>query len=86
MPNEDGEFSRLLTRTAVSLAQQRHLSTTAEGLETAAYVEAARQLGCTLGQGYALSYPLSEEQLADLLRQLKDVRAEQKEAGEVRGA
>lgn len=86
LPNEDGEFSRLLTRTAVSLAQQRHLSTTAEGLETAAYVEAARQLGCTLGQGYALSYPLSEDQLTDLLRQLKDVRAEQKEAGEVRGA
>lgn len=78
LPNEDGEFSRLLTRTAVSLAQQRHLSTTAEGLETAAYVEAARQLGCTLGQGYALSYPLSGKQLADLLGQLKDVCTEAK--------
>ncbi|MDO4245382.1 MAG: EAL domain-containing protein [Deinococcus sp.] len=86
LPNEDGEFSRLLTRTAVSLAQQRHLSTTAEGLETAAYVEAARQLGCTLGQGYALSYPLSEEQLADLLRQLKDVRTGHKGVEGRRGA
>ena len=67
LPEPSGEFSRQLTRNAVNLAQYQHTVITAEGLESAAHVEAARQLGCPLGQGYALSYPLTAEQLSGLL-------------------
>ena len=67
LPEPSGEFSRQLTRNAANLAQYQHTVITAEGLESAAHVEAARQLGCPLGQGYALSYPLTAEQLSGLL-------------------
>ncbi|GGI90751.1 EAL domain-containing protein [Deinococcus wulumuqiensis] len=63
-----GDFSRQLMRSAAQLAQSQNATTTAEGLESAAHVEAARRLGCQLGQGYALSYPLTAEQFTQLLQ------------------
>ena len=48
-----------IVQTITSLAGSLGLTTTAEGIETAAQLEHLRALGCTLGQGYLFSRPLS---------------------------
>lgn len=53
----------------VSLANQFGCQVVAEGVETAAELEAAKALGCHLIQGYYLGRPMAEESFMSLLRQ-----------------
>ena len=58
---------RALLTMLLQLANNLGLSAVGEGAETAAEVEALRELGCDLVQGYWFSQPLSAEQLTDFL-------------------
>jgi diguanylate cyclase (GGDEF)-like protein len=51
----------------VELGHALGLVVVAEGVETAAQLEALRALGCDTAQGYAVGHPVSEEQLEALL-------------------
>jgi EAL domain-containing protein (putative c-di-GMP-specific phosphodiesterase class I) len=53
-----GLASAEIGRTIIGLAQSLSLSVTAEGTETAAQVEALRDLGCTNVQGFHFSRPV----------------------------
>jgi diguanylate cyclase (GGDEF)-like protein len=53
-----GLASAEIVRTIIDLAQSLSLSVTAEGAETAAQVEALRDLGCTNVQGFHFSRPV----------------------------
>ena len=52
----------------VSLAHALELDSIAEGVETAAQLDALRALGCDFAQGYYFSPPKPPEELEDLLR------------------
>jgi diguanylate cyclase (GGDEF)-like protein len=47
-----------IVRSVVMLARELHMTVTAEGIETAAQLEAVRALGCDEAQGYFFSAPL----------------------------
>ncbi|MEY2569561.1 MAG: hypothetical protein QOE35_4090 [Actinomycetota bacterium] len=47
-----------IVRSVVMLAREMHMTVTAEGIETAAQLDAVRALGCDDAQGYYLSAPL----------------------------
>ena len=51
----------------VNIAAARQITTTAEGVETEAQMEALRQLECTEMQGYLFSRPLSAADIRRLL-------------------
>ena len=53
-----GESNRAIVRAVATLAQGLGLEVTAEGLETAAHIAWAREVGCALGQGYYFAPPL----------------------------
>jgi EAL domain-containing protein (putative c-di-GMP-specific phosphodiesterase class I) len=55
----------------LTLASALRLSTVAEGIETAPQRDQLRALGCTYGQGYLFSRPLSGDQIASLLVPLR---------------
>jgi EAL domain-containing protein (putative c-di-GMP-specific phosphodiesterase class I) len=50
-----------VARAVIDLGRTLRLQTVAEGIEDAAQLDALRQLGCDLGQGYHLSRPLDPE-------------------------
>lgn len=50
--------ARATVEAALDAARQRNLSVVAEGIETPSHVQLLRELGCRVGQGYALSKPL----------------------------
>jgi diguanylate cyclase (GGDEF)-like protein len=50
-----------VARTVVELGRTLRLETVAEGIEDAAQLEALRELGCDLGQGYHLARPLEAD-------------------------
>ncbi|HEX6674415.1 MAG TPA: EAL domain-containing protein [Actinomycetes bacterium] len=50
-----------VARAVIDLGRTLRLQTVAEGIEDAAQLDALRQLGCDLGQGYYLSRPLDPE-------------------------
>jgi EAL domain-containing protein (putative c-di-GMP-specific phosphodiesterase class I) len=54
----ESAHNRALVSTVSVLAQGLGLSTIAEGLETATHVRWAREVGCTLAQGYYFGRPL----------------------------
>lgn len=58
----ESAHNRALVRAVTVLAQGLGLSTIAEGLETAAHVCWAREVGCTLGQGFYFARPLPAEE------------------------
>ncbi|MFN8515350.1 MAG: EAL domain-containing protein [Chloroflexia bacterium] len=58
-----------MVRAVQHAANERGLTVTAEGIETAAALAQLRALGCQLGQGYYFSQPLAAEQLEPLLLQ-----------------
>jgi len=51
----------------IELGHALGLDVVAEGVETEAQLEHLRELGCDAAQGYAISHPVSEEQLDALL-------------------
>lgn len=51
--------SAVIVRTIAALGEALGIETTAEGIETVAQLELARQVGCSEGQGYLISRPRS---------------------------
>ncbi|MBN1170723.1 MAG: EAL domain-containing protein, partial [Micromonosporaceae bacterium] len=58
--NSDSE-NLAVVRTVVELGKTLRLETVAEGIEDRDQLQALRQLGCDLGQGYHLAPPLDPE-------------------------
>ena len=71
----DGLTSRAadatIVRTILDLGRSLGRQVVAEGIETLAQLAALRELGCTMGQGYQLSAPLSAQAVDALLEQLE---------------
>jgi len=62
----DGNNQRgLICRSMIGLARDLRLECVAEGVETEAQREVLLTLGCTLGQGYLWSKPMSEDEFVD---------------------
>lgn len=59
--------SAAIIEAVLVLANKLRLTVTAEGIETAAQIARLRELGCTSGQGYALSRPLASDEMTALL-------------------
>ena len=59
-----GLASAEIVRSIIGLAQSLSLSVAAEGTETAAQVEALRDLGCTNVQGFHFSRPVEASSAA----------------------
>ena len=53
-----------VTEAVIRLSQALHLTTIAEGIETAEQADELRRLGCVKGQGYLYAPPLPPEQFA----------------------
>ncbi len=62
--------SRLLVRGIVSLASSLGHRVVGEGAEDTATVDALRELGCDIAQGYAISRPTSPEQITSFVAAL----------------
>ena len=56
-----------LLATIVTLVRDRGLRTVAEGVETEAQLERARELGCDRAQGYYIGEPMSREHVQKML-------------------
>ena len=61
--------SASIIRAVVSIAADRHMITTAEGVETKQQRETVQNLGCTQMQGYLFSAARPAEEVRALLRQ-----------------
>ncbi|SDG33613.1 diguanylate cyclase (GGDEF) domain-containing protein [Pelagibacterium luteolum] len=59
-----------IIKAVIALGKSLGMSTTAEGVETEAQLDAVRAHGCTEVQGFLFSRPLSETDAADLLSRL----------------
>jgi diguanylate cyclase (GGDEF)-like protein len=59
--------SACIVQAVVNIATARRMTTTAEGVETEAQLEALRRLGCSEMQGYLFSRPLSATDIRRLL-------------------
>lgn len=57
-----------VSRAVIRLANELHMTTVAEGVETLEQIHLLRLLGCDLAQGYYFSRPLPPDQLLPLLR------------------
>ncbi len=64
----DGGSSGDFARAIVGLGAALRLSLVAEGIESLAQLTQLRELGCTLGQGFYLSHPVSAEEVEALLK------------------
>ena len=65
--DRDPERTLPIVRTVVQLANALGMKTTAEGIETEAQLNLIREAGCTLGQGFLLSTPLTAIQITRIL-------------------
>ena len=65
--DRDPERTLPIVRTVVQLAKALGMTTTAEGIETEAQLDLIREAGCTLGQGFLLSTPLTAVQITRIL-------------------
>jgi diguanylate cyclase (GGDEF)-like protein/PAS domain S-box-containing protein len=70
----DDADSLAITSSIVELARAMHLTTVAEGVETAAHLAVLRQLDCVAGQGFLWSPALPLEQLVATVRALPGQR------------
>ncbi|CAN5890504.1 hypothetical protein BH11MYX2_BH11MYX2_09120 [soil metagenome] len=59
----------------IAMARALHLDIVAEGIETPAQLELLRSLGCTHGQGFLFSPPVSADEAAALLRSRRRMTA-----------
>jgi predicted signal transduction protein with EAL and GGDEF domain len=62
----DGENAEL-ARAIVRISQTLHMDTVAEGIESEAQAQRLRDLGCTRGQGFLYSRPLSPDAARNML-------------------
>jgi EAL domain-containing protein (putative c-di-GMP-specific phosphodiesterase class I) len=67
LTGDDGRGEALL-RSIVGIARSLGLQSVAEGIETAEQAAVMRDLGCTLGQGYLFSRPVTAHQIREQLR------------------
>ena len=68
---EQSKVDRAIVSSVITLAKSLKLETLAEGVETKSQMEAMRELGCDLIQGFFSGRPLSEEEAEELLRKEK---------------
>ncbi len=61
-----------MARAIISMGDSLGLSTIGEGVETSDHAERLIEMGCSLGQGYLFSVPLSDR---DLTAYLKNARS-----------
>lgn len=61
-------ITRSVVASILEMTRGLGIEAMAEGVETSEDIEAIRTLGCSIFQGYALSYPLSEADLASYLQ------------------
>jgi EAL domain-containing protein (putative c-di-GMP-specific phosphodiesterase class I) len=59
----DNENDAILVRSAIDLGHNLGLTVVAEGVERAEHVDALRELGCDVAQGYHYARPTSPEEL-----------------------
>lgn len=64
----DGTEQSAVARAIIGLSDALHLTTVAEGIETAGQLGLLRELGCELGQGYYFSRPLLAAAFEAMLR------------------
>jgi EAL domain-containing protein (putative c-di-GMP-specific phosphodiesterase class I) len=64
----DGTEQSAVARAIIGLSDALHLTTVAEGIETAGQLRLLRALGCELGQGYYFSPPLPATAFEALLQ------------------
>jgi len=64
---DSGAAERAVVRSIVSLSQVLGLRTVAEGIETTGQLEAVRQIGAHMGQGYLFARPLSADAMTRYL-------------------
>jgi EAL domain-containing protein (putative c-di-GMP-specific phosphodiesterase class I) len=60
----------VLVRTAIDLGHNLGLTVVAEGVEGPQHVDALRELGCDIAQGYHYARPMMAAALSDLLDQV----------------
>jgi diguanylate cyclase (GGDEF)-like protein len=65
--DRDPERTLPIVRSVVQLANSLGMTTTAEGIETEAQLALIREAGCSLGQGFLLSTPISAAEVTTLL-------------------
>jgi diguanylate cyclase (GGDEF)-like protein len=65
--DRDPERTLPIVRSVVQLANSLGMTTTAEGIETEAQLALIREAGCSLGQGFLLSTPISAAEVTALL-------------------
>jgi diguanylate cyclase (GGDEF)-like protein len=71
----DADSSSSIVRAVVNIAAERHMTTTAEGVETEQQRELLRALGCTEMQGYLFSRPRPVMEIRALLSQPSRIAA-----------
>ena len=64
----EADGSLPIVQAIVSIARARNMTTTAEGVETAAQLKTLRSTGCTEMQGYLFCRPTPASALAELFR------------------
>jgi diguanylate cyclase (GGDEF)-like protein len=64
---ETSAQSKVLVRSIIDLARNLGIATVAEGVNTEGLVRTLRDLGCTALQGFAVSKPMSQERLLEVL-------------------
>jgi EAL domain-containing protein (putative c-di-GMP-specific phosphodiesterase class I) len=60
-----------LVRAVVDMTRSLGLDTVAEGLEEAGQLEAARELGCTYGQGWHIARPMDARAASELVADVR---------------
>jgi diguanylate cyclase (GGDEF)-like protein len=70
---DNAENNAAIARTVIALGDLLSLRTVAEGIETAAQQERLLALGCTLGQGFHFSRPISAAEVAALVKRRQPV-------------
>ena len=76
-----GEKSDAIIRAVSEMGSRLGMEIVAEGLETIEQVEAVRQAGCTLGQGYYFSRPVPDYLAAMLIAQERHELDAKRQAG-----
>lgn len=64
----NGREGAAVAKAIISMGETLHLKTIAEGVETPNQIDALKQLGCEMGQGYHFARPLEAESMGRFLR------------------
>ncbi len=70
---QDSDYHRVLIEATLLVARTLGMSTVAEGIETDGQAAMMKLLGCTKGQGYLYSKPLSRDALVSWIESLREM-------------